>query len=59
MTAPTVSFVCVSKTSMDDVPPPCDDGSESDAIEEEEFYAWNHMLELFTLQGSSPTIQQC
>ena len=47
------SVAFVSNTSMTDVPPPCDDGSDSDAIEKEQHNAWNHMLELFTLQGAA------
>ena len=40
---------------MADVPPPWED---SDASEEAQHNAWNHLLELFTLQGSSQNIQQ-
>ena len=44
---------------MDEVPPPCDDGSESDASEEEQHNAWNNLLEPFTSRGSILNIQQC
>ena len=40
---------------MDDEPPPWEGG---DASEEEQHNAWNRLLELFTLQGSSPKIQR-
>ena len=50
----SVAFVC-QNTSMTDVPPPCDDDSDSDAIEKEQHNAWNHMLELSTLQGAEGT----
>ena len=38
-----------------DKSPPCEDCDEN----EEEHYAWNRGLGLFTLQGSSPRTQQC
>ena len=41
---------------MADAPPPWEDSDES---EEEQHNAWNQLLELFTLQGSSPKIQRC
>ena len=54
------SSVCMSNTSMNDVPPPCDDGSDSDATEKEQHHA---CLELYagTLHAarSSPKVQQC
>ena len=40
----------------DDVPSPWEDSSDE---YEEEHNTWNRGLGLFTLQGSSPRIQQC
>ena len=54
-----VSSVRMLNTTMNEVPPPCYDGSASDASEEEQRNTWNHMLKLFTLQGRNPKIQQC
>ena len=41
---------------MVDAPPPWE---ESDASEEEQHNTWSDLLELFTLQGSNPNIEQC
>ena len=49
----------MSHSHTNDNPPLCDDTSESGSSEEAQHNARNHMLELFTLQGSSPRIQQC
>ena len=49
--------VGMSNSSMCDIPP--HDGSVSGSSEEEQHNVWNQILELFTLQGSSPVPQRC
>ena len=48
-----------SNTSMNDVPPPCDDGSDSDVTEKEQHNAWQPYAGTLHAVRHSPKVQQC